>query len=231
MSTAEGKEALKAVINALRVTAEMCGSQYSDDAARMFVSDLSPYPVDQVLGALKRCRREVKGRLTPADVINRLADGRPGPEEAWAMLPTSESQTVVWSDEMRRAWAVAQPLLDSGERVAARMAFKETYVNLVALAREQAVPARWQPSLGTDPHQRADALQAAVDKRLLTADAAAVICPELATRSVPQIAPPHVQKNVSMLRDLTAIMRRFPGSERMPESSPVERAREETPKA
>lgn len=224
------REGLAEVIKALRVTAEMCGSQYSDDAARMFVADLSMYPVDQVLGALRRCRREVKGRLTVADVINRLADGRPGPEEAWAMLPTTESQTVVWSDEMRRAWAVAQPLLDAGERVAARMAFKETYVNLVSQARENAVPVRWEPTLGTDPHQRADALQAAVDKGLLQLTAAAAICPELATRSMPQIAPPDVQRNAAMLRDLAAVMTKFPGAERMtPEALQAARVPAEKP--
>jgi hypothetical protein len=171
------REELAEVIKALRVTAEVCGSVYSEEAVKVFVADLSVYPCQQVLGALRRCRREVKGRLTPADVIQRLDDGRPGPEEAWAMMPSGEAETVVWTQEMSQAWGVAQPMIATGERVAARMAFKETYVKLVALARERAEPAQWTASLGTDPEQRDLVVREFVKKGLLPAQHAALLLP------------------------------------------------------
>ena len=70
-------------------------------------SGLQIYLVDDqpaVLKALTRCRREVKGMLTIQDVVSRIDDGRLGVEEAWAMMPFSESQSVVWTEEMAQAF-------------------------------------------------------------------------------------------------------------------------------
>ena len=75
---------------AIAVTAELTGTVLSKVAAQVMAEDLARYPEAQVMGALTRCRRELKGRLTIADVISRLDDGRPGVEEAWAMLPKDE---------------------------------------------------------------------------------------------------------------------------------------------
>jgi hypothetical protein len=63
---------------AVAVTLELTGTTLSEVAARMMADDLARYPEQQVMGALTRCRRELKGRLTIADVISRLDDGRPG---------------------------------------------------------------------------------------------------------------------------------------------------------
>ena len=49
------------LIQAVAVTAELCGRVFSEGAARTFVSDLAAYPEPAVLKALTRCRREVKG--------------------------------------------------------------------------------------------------------------------------------------------------------------------------
>ena len=99
-------KASKAILQAIAVTAELTGTQLSEPAARVFAGDLAAYPEAQVLGALTRCRKEVRGRLTLQDVIGRLDDGRPGAEEAWAMLPKDEAASCVWTDEMCSAWGV-----------------------------------------------------------------------------------------------------------------------------
>ena len=78
------------LIKAVAVTAELCGRVFSPEAAAVFVSDLETYPEKALIRALARCRREVKGMLTVQDVLTRLDDGRPGVEEAWAMLPHDE---------------------------------------------------------------------------------------------------------------------------------------------
>ena len=156
------------LLEAIAVTAELTQTQLTEAAARVMFADLALYPEQQVLGALTRCRRELKGRLTIADVVTRLDDGRPGPEEAWAMMPRSEAETIVWTEEMAEAMGVAQPLLDEGDAIAARMAFKESYARLVALARDAKQPVKWTASLGHDPLGREQALQRAVEQgRLL----------------------------------------------------------------
>jgi len=150
------------LLKALAVTAELTNTQLSGEAARVMADDLARYPEMQVLGALQKCRRELKGRLTVADVVTRLDDGRPGPEEAWAMLPFDEAQTVVWTDEISKAWGIALPLIEEGERVPARMAFLESYRKAVQEARDNGEAPRWAVSLGHDPNARQVAIEQAV---------------------------------------------------------------------
>lgn len=161
--------ASKTLLQAIAVCAELTGTQLSQAAASVMADDLSRYPEPQVLGALTRCRRELRGKLSIADVLSRLDDGRPGPEEAWAMLPRDEASSVVWSDEMRQAFGVALPLIQDRDAVQARMAFLERYRALVQQARDSGVPVHWTPSLGHDPNGRDSALREAVEKGRLTA--------------------------------------------------------------
>jgi hypothetical protein len=166
------------LIDALAVTAELTGTQLSPAAAKVMAADLARFPTSQVLDALTRCRRELKGRLTIADVVARIDDGRPGVEEAWAMIPKSESDSVVWTLEMAVAFGVAAPLMDSDE-VAARMAFKEAYGKALSEARNAGTPVKWMPSLGQDASGREGALLLAVEKGRITADQAHRLVPEL----------------------------------------------------
>lgn len=154
--------ASRALIQALAVTAELTGAQISEAAARVMVADLEPYPEIQVLGALARCRKELRGRLTVADIVRRLDDGRPGPEEAWALMPLNEESTVVWTEEMAGAWGVALPLIEEDDRIAARMAFLESYRERVQRARDAGVPVKWTVSLGTNTAARTAAIEQAV---------------------------------------------------------------------
>lgn len=167
------------LIQAVAVTAELCGRTFSEGAARMFVQDLSAYPEPAVIKALARCRREVKGLLTIQDVVSRLEDGRPGVEEAWAMMPFDESQSVVWTSEMAEAFDGARYLLQEGDKVAARMAFKEKYVRLVGDARDAGRPVNWMASLGYDKGGQAAVLSQAVAAGRLTYERAQEFCPEL----------------------------------------------------
>jgi hypothetical protein len=166
--------ASKVVIQALAVTAEITNTQLSEAAARVFADDISKYPEMQVLAALRRCRREVRGKLTVADVVGRLEDGRPTPDEAWAMLPHDERQSVVWTDEMARAWGIAAQLED---RVAARMAFLSAYRRLVQEARDAATAVTWTPSFGHDPLGRERAIELAVEQGRISTERAALLLP------------------------------------------------------
>ncbi|QRF60225.1 hypothetical protein [Variovorax paradoxus] len=167
------------LIQAVAVTAELCGRTFSEAAARMFVQDLSLYPEAAVLGALTRCRREVRGVLTVQDVVSRLDDGRPGVDEAWAMLPFDEQMSVVWTDEMSAAFGVVRPLLREGDRTAARFAFREAYAKAVNAARDAARPVSWWASLGHDLEGQSAVLREAVDKGRLTLQQAQEKVPQL----------------------------------------------------
>lgn len=154
------------LIKAIAVTAELTGTQLSEAAAKIFSADLAQYPLPQVLAALTRCRREVKGRLVLADVIGRIDDGRPGPEEAWAMIPKNEDVSAVWTQEMHRAMQVAGPLLYE-DSIAARMAFKEAYARECQKARDAGDPVNWQPTLGHSKAGRDEAMHEAKNRNLL----------------------------------------------------------------
>lgn len=172
----------KKLLEAIAVTAELTGTVLSEPAARVMANDLAAYPEGMVLGALTRCRRELKGRLTIADVLTRLDDGRPRPEEAWAMIPKDEAGSVVWTDEMAAAYGVAAPLMDSP--VQARMAFLEAYRERVRIARDAGTPVRWTPSMGTDPRGREAALMAAVGAGRMSAEHATSLLPFNAPQSL-----------------------------------------------
>ncbi len=176
-----------ALLQAVAVTAELCGRVFTAPAAKVFVDDLAAYPEHQVLGALRRCRREVRGILTVQDVVSRLEDGRLGAEEAWAMLPKSEADSVVWTTEMAEALRVCQPLLDGGDTVAARMSFKQAYDRIVANARDAGRAPNWQISLGHDPRGRDHALREAVERGRISHEYAQTVAPSLPA------PPPEVQ--------------------------------------
>ena len=196
------------LIEAVAVTAELCGRVFSEGAARMFVQDLAGFPEPAVLKALTRCRREVKGMLTIQDVVTRLDDGRPGVEEAWSQMPFSESQSVVWSDEGCRAFGIASALLDEGDKVAARMAFKEAYTRMVGEARDAGRGVNWMPSLGYDKQGHAAVLSEAVSLGRLTYEHAESLSPGLPKPSATILniaAPPMtLDKLVSLTPRLVA---------------------------
>lgn len=168
------------LIKAIAVTAELCGKAYSPGAAAMLAQDLDGYEERAVLAALTRCRKELDGRpFNVAAIIARIDDGRPGVEEAWAAMPFDESQSVVWTAEMAQAWGACLHLLEDGDRIGARMAFKETYLRLLTIARDQKTPTRWTQSLGHDQAGRDAVLLDAVDKGRLRIAYVKTIAPHL----------------------------------------------------
>jgi hypothetical protein len=152
------------LIEAIGATAEIMGTQLQPTSLMVMADDLSGYPLEKVLIALTRCRREITGKLTLAAVIDRLNsnDGRPGADEAWGMIPRNESVSAVLSQDMLTAMGAAQPLLDEGDQVAARMAFKESYNRLITEARNNSIPVQWFPSLGDDKNGREAVVKEAV---------------------------------------------------------------------
>jgi hypothetical protein len=138
------------LVNMLRATAELTGTQLSEVAASMLLEELSHYEAQQVAVALRRCLKEVRGRLTLADILQRIPDGRPGADEAYALLPWDEADSALLNTEIAEAMAIAKPLYDAGDKVGARLAFREAYNARVLEARELGAGPKWFPSFGTD---------------------------------------------------------------------------------
>ena len=171
-------KASEQLLKALAVAIELTGTEISKAAARVMADELAQYPEEAVLSALARCRRELRGRLTLPDVLDRLPGNHPGPEEAWSIVApclNDERVTVVWTDEIREAFGVALSL--HGDTVAARMAFKETYAAHVVRARMERRMPRWSVSPGTDKDARELAILDAVEKKRITVDYARAVLP------------------------------------------------------
>lgn len=160
------------LVKGLMATAEVIGDQLRPTAAAYMVQDLTCYSMALLERALAGCRRELKGRLSLAAVLERIDDGHPAPNEAWAVAiqAADERNTVVWTTLTQQAWNTALPLLQAGDKIAARPAFLETYGRLLKDARAARLPASYTPSLGFDLTSRNAALTDAVSKGLLAHD-------------------------------------------------------------
>lgn len=157
---------------------------------------LADHPIDAVRAAFDaHVKDPQRGRFvpTPADVIAQLegmaaADGRPGAEEAWAIVQAGadEAATLVWTAEIAEAWGIAKAVLDGGDEVGARMAFREAYNRLVAEARKAGRPVAWAVTLGHDQRRREVAVREAVLAGRLAADEVQHLLPApVATEQVP----------------------------------------------
>lgn len=143
----------------------------NETSTAMWFRVLAPFPIQVVRAALDEHVRTSKFVPTPHEVLALIAgnDGRPGDEEAWALVlrdrdddPTHERLTTVWTREMLAAWGFARPVLAAGDKIGARMAFREAYNREVELARRRCEPVRWEVSLGSDKQAAAEVVRAAV---------------------------------------------------------------------
>lgn len=150
---------------AIVATAETLGQTMSAAAAELMASDLSEYPAPDIIAALTACRRELTGKLTLAAILQRVqaADGRPDPNEAWALAlaASDEFDSVVLTDEIQLALGAARAILDAGDKVGARMSFLSAYQRLVDTARRENRPVKWSLSPGFDQQRRLIAVQEA----------------------------------------------------------------------
>ncbi|WWW34059.1 hypothetical protein V8017_13045 [Stenotrophomonas rhizophila] len=161
------------LVELLVVTAEVIGDQLRPTAAAFMVHDLDCYALPVLEKALASCRRELKGRLSLAAVLEQIDDGHPAPNEAWAVAiqAADERATVVWTTITQQAWNVAGPLVEAGDKIAARPAFLEAYARLLKEARAERQVATYTPSLGFDAASRSAVLSDAVTKGLLQHEA------------------------------------------------------------
>lgn len=143
---------------------------------------LKPYPLSIVAAAFAAyCDENGEFAPVPAGIAKRCKsmDGRLGAEEAWAIALTSrdEADTVVWTQEIAEAFSICQSVLEMGDEVGARMAFKDAYNRLITAARAAGKPAQWSASLGWDMRKREASLTKAAVAGLLPAPVVAGLLP------------------------------------------------------
>lgn len=208
---------MRKLLEAIAATAELMGREISPSAAMVMAQDLAQYPAEVTIAALANLRKEKNARFSTGAVIEQIEriqpDGRPGADEAWAMIPRDEYTSAVMTTEMAEALGIAQPLLNEGDQVAARMAFKEAYTSLVDEAKRAGKAPEWFPSLGHDPRGREAVLEEAVRLGRLPASQAAGLLPAPAQSSVlaiedkrPEIS---AEKRAENLRRLHCALSKF----------------------
>lgn len=157
----------------LNACLSMWGDAPSAEVSAVWFRCLADYDLATVSAAFNAHMRDPSsGKFAPkpAHIIEQIRaasanDGRPGPEEAWALSlkARDEYDTVVWTHECVQAWAVARPVMDLGDEVGARMAFREAYNRLVDEARARREPVAWEVSEGFDKDLRRLAVSEAVE--------------------------------------------------------------------
>lgn len=149
------------------------------EAVSMSFEILIDYPLEAIQAAVILHAKNSKFAPTPSDICGIIEGSRVnkhlGADEAWAIAIESfnEEVTVIWTNEMAKARAIAWPIWESGDSVGARMAFKEAYNRIIDNSK---LP-EWQVSLGFDVKGRENALEKAVASGLLTKHQASAYLP------------------------------------------------------
>jgi hypothetical protein len=168
------------ITNQVSVLAVMFGVDVTEELFEMYTEHLADIPKEQLQQAFWKASRDLKffpkiAELRELALLRALNDGRPGPEEAWARMPKGnrmEDDSVVWCEEERVAYGACRSLLLDGDRIGARLAFKERYEKELAEARSHGRPVQWTMSVGYDMEHRLAALATAVQEKRMTLESA-----------------------------------------------------------
>jgi hypothetical protein len=145
------------------------GKVYSSAAMTEMFETLEAYRIEDVSAALRKHRNDNKFAPVLHDVLDvlnpKLSSRHLMADEAWAIALKSmdESETVVLTDEIMQSRSIAWDVWETGDKVAARMAFKSAYERIVTDASSPT----WRISLGHDQQRRVEAISLAVEKGLL----------------------------------------------------------------
>lgn len=168
------------IIQAITVTAELTGTQLSANAAAVMAEDLLAYPLDKVLIAFERCRRELKGRLTLAAILERVDDGWQSAEEAFNTLVAgweNESLSILTTHTAMHAAESASALFNAGDKYRAGLAFKTAYERIVSEKKAKGIQPDWYVSAGLDKEQLAQLVTEAAATGKITNDYALALLP------------------------------------------------------
>ncbi|HEN3637719.1 TPA: hypothetical protein U5E40_002353 [Yersinia enterocolitica] len=161
----------------MKATLAIYGKDASKAVLELYWNALLPNDIDTVRQAFSNWLTDPdQGRFSPkpADIIRNIQHiaGKPdwlSANEAWALaLPAQdEANTVVWTNEIAQAWNIAQPIMQEGDKVGARMAFIAAYERLTKAAQGTGRTPEWSVSEGWDKETVKGAVEQAVTTGLL----------------------------------------------------------------
>ena len=168
------------IMQAIAVTAELTGTQLSGDAMYVMGEDLLAYPLDKVLIAFGRCRRELKGRLTLAAILERIDDDWQSAEEAFNTLVAgwnNENLSILTTHTAMQEIGSASALFNAGDKYRAGLAFKTAYERIVSEKKAKGIQPDWYVSAGLDKEQLAQLVTEAAATGKITNDYALALLP------------------------------------------------------
>ena len=157
------------------------GKDSTPSLLRLYWNALAAHSIDQVRWAFDHWVKDPKQGTfmpKPADIIRTIQEVNGTPEsqwlsanEAWAVaLPAiDEDATVVWTPEIAKAFEVARPILEGGDKIGARMAFIPAYDRLIDQAKRESRTPSYEVSAGWDANMREVAMRQSVTAGLLPA--------------------------------------------------------------
>lgn len=164
---------------------------FGDERIAMWMEALAVFPPGSVMKSATSYIKSNKFKPQLADIVQGCMAQVPNAwlsaDEAWARMPKSELDSCMLTNETAQAMAAASPLLEVGDRIAARMAFKGAYERLVEQAKVEGRMPVFFPSLGSDIPGRATMLGTAVKAGQFQLEAALNIVPEF-SREIVQLA-------------------------------------------
>lgn len=161
---------------------ELYGQQASTTKVNIYWSTVGQYPIDSLRRAANAWVRKSEFMPKPADLIKLMggAGNHLSPDEAWsiAILASDETNTVVWTNEIAKAWSQAEIVYCNGDKIGARRTFIEAYERLVNESMMYCRPIEFFVSLGNDKSRRVDAINHAIFTGLLTQERANYYLPK-----------------------------------------------------
>jgi len=120
------------LLKAILVACDVTNTKMDDESVKFIHTKLVKYG-DDAIKAIEKATEHVEYKLTLASIMKHLpkTGEHPDAELAWAHVPKTETDTAYVTSAMLGAMDAAQPLYDQGDEVAARMAFKAAYSELI----------------------------------------------------------------------------------------------------
>lgn len=163
----------KLVAKFLMDDAEYYGQQINAAQLKMWVEDLSDLTPEEVLRGIRQNQKdETRNFPSKPAQIRSAVYNFPSSEEAWALIRHDEESSFVWCHEIAEAYAEVRHLVTGGDKISARMAFKDSYEKKIALAKNLKKRPQWFASLGSSKIGRDEALLDAIQKGRLSETAA-----------------------------------------------------------
>lgn len=193
---------------------ENYGLQANPNQLRMWQEQLEGIEPVEIYASMKKTwsdSNNAKPAMPPK--LIEIAYGFLNPNEAWAKVESlngNEAAALVWNEEMRLAWGDSYSLISSGDMIAARMTFIESYRRRISESVSQKRMPKYCLTAGAKDSNDAALIEAVVQKK---------ITPQLALSHNPDLRIP---------KDITNNLQ-IESSERLMLTHKIDEAQKENP--